>query len=207
MWNDLSDEWKKTFEQTWIAFQNGSIPIGAVITDKYGNVIIEGRNETCEKRIRNSRTAHAEMNCVRNLDIEKYSDLAEYHLYTTMEPCPMCMGTIVMGGIRKLHVAARDKYCGALHYIDSDTYIKNKKMEVYLEAGEMEAVQLVQQGYHELRRCNGEISNVLIEFRKDCPKSIEVALELYGDRYLDKCVQNNVPYYKIYNHICSLLEA
>ena len=48
MWNDLSAEWKKTLEQAWIAFQHGSIPIGAIITDEEGNVLIAGRNETCE---------------------------------------------------------------------------------------------------------------------------------------------------------------
>ena len=207
MWNDLSNEWKNAFEQSWIAFQNGSIPIGAVITNKYGDIIIAGRNETCEKSIPNKRTAHAEMYCIRNLDIEKYSDFNEYHLYTTMEPCPMCMGTIVMGGIRKLHVAAKDKYCGALHYIRYDPYMQSKKMEVCLEEGELEAVQLAQQGYHELKRYNGEISTVLKQFQKDCPKAIEAALKLYQDRYLDKCVEHKVPYCEVFDYICKLLEA
>jgi len=49
MWNDLSEEWKKAFEQSWIAFQNGSIPIGAIITDASGRVLSVGRNETCEE--------------------------------------------------------------------------------------------------------------------------------------------------------------
>ena len=40
MWKDLSTEWQKTFEQAWIAFQHGSIPIGAIITDEAGNVTI-----------------------------------------------------------------------------------------------------------------------------------------------------------------------
>lgn len=207
MWNDLSKEWQKTFEQAWIAFQNGSIPIGAIITDISGNIIIAGRNETCERHFPNKRTAHAEMYCVRNLDIEKHFDLSEYHLYTTMEPCPMCMGTIVMGGIRKLHVAAKDKYCGALHYINYDPFMQSKKMEVHLEEGELEAVQLAQQGYHELRRYNGVMSNVLKQFQKDCPKSIEVALRMYQKRYLDKCVENNVPYCEVYDSICKLLES
>ena len=206
MWNDLSSEWKKTFEQAWRAFQNGSVPIGAIITDGAGNVIISGRNERWEKRYPNKRTAHAEMYCVRNLDIEKYPDLSEYHLYTTMEPCPMCMGTIVMGGMRKVHVAAKDKYCGALHYIDLDPFMRCKKMEVYLEQGELEAVQIAQQGYHELKRYNGEKSNVLKQFETACPKSIEVATRMYQERYLDKCVKNDIPYCEVYDYICGLLK-
>lgn len=205
MWKDLSKQWKETYAQGWLAFCNGSIPIGAIITDTSGNTIIAGRNETFENHYPNRRTAHAEMYCMRNIDIDKYPSLGEYHLYTTMEPCPMCMGTIVMGGIRKVHVAAKDKYCGALHYINYDSWIKSKNMEIYLEEGELEAVQLAQQGYHELRRYNGEVSKVLEQFQLDCSQAIEVAFIMYRERYLDKCVENNTSYCEIYDHICNLL--
>lgn len=207
MWSDLNHEWQKTFEQAWTAFQNGSIPIGCVITDSSGNIIIAGRNETGERRIRNKRTAHAEMYCVRNLDIEKYPDIGQYHLYTTMEPCPMCMGTIAMGGIRKLHVAAKDKYCGALHYVDFDPYMQSKNMEIHLEEGEMQAVQLAQQGYYELKRYQGVRSNVLIQFEKSCPEAVEAAFTMYQESYLDQCVDDNVPYNEIYDYMCTLLKA
>lgn len=204
MWKDLSREWKETYELAWLAFCNGSLPIGAIITDTSGNTVIAGRNETCEDHYPNSRTAHAEMYCMRNIDTKKHPSLREYHLYTTMEPCPMCMGTIVMGGIYKIHVAAKDKYCGALHYINYDPWIKSKNMEVYLEEGELEAVQLAQQGYHELRRSNGEMNRVLEQFQLTCPKAIDVAFIMYQERYLDKCIENNTPYCEIYDHICNL---
>jgi len=205
MWNDLSVEWKKTLEQAWIAFQHGSLPIGAIITDGEGNVIIAGRNETCENHYPNRRTAHAEMACIRNLDIEKYPNFYEYHLYTTMEPCPMCMGTIVMGGIRKIHVAAKDRYCGALHYVKYDPYMQSKRMQIYLEEGELEAVQLVQQGYHEFRREKGKESNVVKEFALDCPEAIALARELYEERYLDRCLEQGTPYCDVYDTICRRL--
>ena len=206
MWKDLPKEWKEAYEQAWLAFRNGSLPIGCVITDAAGNTIIAGRNETCENHYPNRRTAHAEMYCVRNIDAEKYPCLKGYHLYTTMEPCPMCMGTIVMGGIRKIHVAAKDKYCGALHYIDYDPWMKSKNMEVSLEGGELEAVQLVQQGYCELRKFGGEMSAVLRQFQLDSQGAIEAALMLYHERYLDRCVDENMPYREIYDAICGLLD-
>ena len=206
MWKDISWEWQKTLEQGWIAFQNGSLPIGAIITDEAGNILIAGRNETCENHYPNKRTAHAEMYCVRNLDTKKYPATREYHLYTTMEPCPMCMGTIAMGGIRKIHVAAKDRYCGALHYVNYDPFMKNQKMEIYLEEGELEAVQLAQQGYHELRSHQGEMNKVLKQFQADCPEAIEVAQQMLLEGYLDKCVENGVPYCEVYDSICSWLE-
>lgn len=203
MWKDLSYEWQKTFEQAWIAFQHGSIPIGSIITDQSGNILITGRNEIGEKSVPNKRTAHAEMYCVRNFDIEKYPDLGEYHLYTTMEPCPMCMGTIVMGGLRKIHVAAKDRYCGALHYMEFDPYLQSKEIEVFLEEGEMEAVQLAWQGYYELKEHNGVINKVLKQFQEDCPESIKLAQKMYCEGYLDKCVQDQVPCGRVYDSICS----
>lgn len=205
MWKDLSREWKEAYEQAWLAFRHGSIPIGSIITDASGNTIIAGRNETCENHYPNRRTAHAEMYCMRNIDIDKYPSLKEYHLYTTMEPCPMCMGTIVMGGILKVHVAAKDKYCGALHYVNYDPWMKGKNMEIYLEGGELEAVQLTQQSYYELRRFHGGRSTVLEQFQLDCPGAVEAALMLYQERYLDQCVKNNTSYCEIYDHICGLL--
>jgi len=207
MWNSLTKEWQYTFKLAWEAFRNGSIPIGAIIVDAYGNIISTGRNETTEKIKPNKRIAHAEMNCISNLNIEKYPDLGEYHLYTTMEPCPMCMGTIVMSGLRKIHVAAEDKYCGALHYITYDPFMKSKNMQIFLEKGEMEAVQLVQQGYHEIRRYNGAESNVLKQFRKTVPKSIEIAFQLYQGKYLDKCVEDNISYQVVYDYICNLFKS
>lgn len=205
MWCDLSKEWQRAFEEAWDSFKGGSIPIGAIITDQNGNVLMTGRNEIGEGRYPNQRVAHAEASCVRNLDIERYKELSEYHLYTTMEPCPMCMGTIVMGGIRKVHVAAKDGYCGALHYAEDDPYIKAKGMHIYLEEGEMEAVQLTQQIYHGLWNDNGQLNKVTEAFQKDCPKAAEVAIRLYEEKYLHKCVENNMPYSDVYNSLCEML--
>lgn len=205
MWCDLSKEWQMAFEEAWISFKGGSIPIGAIITDEDGNVLMTGRNESGEERYPNHRVAHAEASCVRNLDIEKYPNLSEYHLYTTMEPCPMCMGTIVMGGIRKVHVAAKDRWCGALHYVEDDPYMKAKGMHIYVEEDEMEAVQLTQQTYHGLCNDNGQLNKVTKAFQQDCPKAIELAQKLYEERYLHKCLENNMPYSQVYDRLCEML--
>ena len=205
MWCDLTKEWQRAFEEAWISFKGGSIPIGAIITDQDGNVLMTGRNESGEGRYPNHRVAHAEASCVRNLDIEKYPNLSEYHLYTTMEPCPMCMGTLVMGGIRKVHVAAKDRYCGALHYVEDDPYIKGKGMQIYLEEGEMEAVQLTQQTYHGLCNDNGQLNKVTKAFQQDCPKATLLAQKLYEERYLHKCLENNMPYSQVYDRLCEML--
>lgn len=205
MWKDLSKEWQLTFEQGWIAYQNGNIPIGAIITDQKENVLISGHNKTRENTYPNPRTAHAEHYCMVNLDTTKYRETGDYILYTTMEPCPMCMGTIVMGGIRNIMVAARDSYCGALHYAKTDPFMKRKNLNITVTAGEMEAVQLAQQSYFELKTFKGDYNFVLEQFNSTNPKSVSAAQKMYEESYLDYCVENSIPYGEIYDHICELI--
>ena len=105
MWKDITGPWKVAFHNGWISFINGSIPIGAVIVDETDNIISTGRNRLFENTNLNSKIAHAETECLQNLDINKYPNVKQYTLYTSMEPCPMCMGTIVMSNVRKVKIA------------------------------------------------------------------------------------------------------
>lgn len=205
MWNDLSAPWKSAFLQSWEAFKNGSIPIGAVIVDKNEKVISVGRNQTMEHEVSNRKTSHAETMCIRNLEVSKYPNVTEYTLYTTLEPCPMCMGTLVMGLIRKVKIAGKDSFCGAIYYTQMDTYIKSKNIDIELWQGEMQDVQFAQQCYFYIKSNNG-IPNFLVEgFRKDSPRAVATAEKMYKERYLDRCVDEGVDYGVVYDYIVSLV--
>lgn len=206
MWSDLAKVWQETFLAGWEAFKNGSIPIGAVIVDENMNIISRGRNRTKEGTVPNSRTAHAETECIRSLDIRRYPDVKKYTLYTSMEPCPMCMGTLVMGNLRKVRTAARDSWCGSLHYIQDDPYIASKQIDSVLVAGELQDVQLAEQSYFNLKRTNGGPDHVVEVFRKDSPQAVAAAEIMFKDKYLDKCVQNDVPYNEVYDYIVALVK-
>lgn len=205
MWKDLSKEWQEAFLLGWEAFKNGSIPIGAIIVDESMNVISRGRNRTREDVVPNSSTAHAETECIRGLDRKKYQDVKSYTLYTCMEPCPMCMGTIVMGNIRKVRTAARDSWCGSLHYIEDDPYIASKHIDSVLVGGELQDVQLAMQSYYNLKRADGRIDHVVECFKKDAPKAVEAAVVMYKGQYLEECVKNDVPYGQVYDYIVELV--
>ena len=73
-------------------------------------------------------TEHAEMTAMINLKAKEHPNVKLYTLYTTMEPCPMCFGTMVMMGIRNLRYAARDGFAGATELNDRETHIKGKSM-------------------------------------------------------------------------------
>lgn len=76
-------------------------PFGAVIVDKKGKIISSGSNEVLRN---NDPTAHAEVVAIRSA-CEKLNtyDLSECTLYTTCEPCPMCLSAIIWANIKEVY--------------------------------------------------------------------------------------------------------
>ena len=126
-YEDLDDIWKSIFELEWESLCNKSKAIASVITDENGNLISTGRNKIGEYTIPNPRVCHAETEAVRNLDISIYPNIKQYTLYAALEPCPMCLGTIVMGGIRRIVIGAHDDHGGAIELLDKSRYLSSKK--------------------------------------------------------------------------------
>lgn len=129
-YEDLDDIWKSIFELEWESLCNKSKAIASVITDENGNLISTGRNKICEYTIPNPRVCHAETEAVRNLDISIYPNIKQYTLYAALEPCPMCLGTIVMGGIRRIVIGAHDDHGGAIELLDKSRYLSSKNIEI-----------------------------------------------------------------------------
>lgn len=203
MWNDISKVWQAAFRAGWESFKNGSIPIGAAICDENGEIICTGRNRINEITNGNHRIAHAETDCLLQLDTQKYPNVKSYTLYACMEPCPMCMGTIVMSNFIKLRVAAKDGYCGAVHYCEDDSYIKSKNINVAFEGGDLQLVQLTMQCYFELKNGNSQVTEC---FAATCPCAIAAAKKLYADKLLDTYADNNVDFGEIFDFIVSYAE-
>ena len=203
MFNELSKAWQSAFSAGWESFKNGSVPIGAAICDENGKVICTGRNRVNEITKGNSKIAHAETDCLLKLDTQKYPDLSSYTLYACMEPCPMCMGTIVMSNFRKLRIAAKDGYCGSAHYCDDDRYIRSKNINVIFELGDMQLVQLAMQTYFELKKNSGAANSVIECFAADRPDAVDIAGEMYNGLILDKYAENNADFGEVFDMILS----
>ncbi len=204
MWKDLSESWKTAFEEAWTAFRSGSIPIGAVITDESGNIILKDHNRSNESDTVNRYIAHAEANALRKLDTSKH-DPKKLILYATMEPCPMCFGTAVMANFKHLRYAARDPHCGFVHIKESDPYLRSKALDYAFNNDETEFVQLTIQSYHELKYISmGAGCDVLNEFRSINESAVSVAEKLFEHRELDCLAENEESVGKVYDHIISL---
>lgn len=93
------------------AFKNNEVPIGAVLVHQ-GKVISRGYNRV-EKA--NNATKHAEMVCIEKATKKlKNFRLNNCVLYTTVEPCLMCAGALLLSRVKKIVYAAKDFRHGAL---------------------------------------------------------------------------------------------
>ncbi|MDP2439502.1 MAG: nucleoside deaminase, partial [archaeon] len=79
----------------------GGIPIGAAIIGHDGRVLSTGHNQRIQKR---STVLHGEMDALENTGILPASELRSATLFTTLSPCSMCTGAILLYGIPRVVV-------------------------------------------------------------------------------------------------------
>jgi tRNA(adenine34) deaminase len=98
-------------EEALKAGQIEEVPVGAVLVDASGEVIARAHNETITRR---DPSAHAELLAIRAA-CEKLGNyrLTDMRLYTTIEPCLMCMGAVIHARLGEVVYGARDPKWGA----------------------------------------------------------------------------------------------
>jgi creatinine deaminase len=93
----------------------GGIPIGSVlvINDK---IVGYGHNQRVQK---GSSVLHAEMDCLENAGRLTAADYRNAVLYSTLSPCDMCSGAILLYGIPKVIVGENQTFQGPEEYLRS----------------------------------------------------------------------------------------
>jgi cytosine deaminase len=86
----------------------GGIPIGAVIVH-HGHIIGRGHNRRLQK---GSPVLHGEMDALENAGRQPATVYRESVLYTTLSPCVMCTGAILLYGIPKIVVGENQTFLG-----------------------------------------------------------------------------------------------
>jgi cytosine/creatinine deaminase len=89
-------------------YAEGGIPIGSVIVHN-GKIIGRGHNRRVQK---GSAILHGEMDALENAGRQPAKVYRECVLYTTLSPCPMCSGTILLYGIPKVIIAENQTFMG-----------------------------------------------------------------------------------------------
>jgi len=105
------DFMKEAIEEAKLSLRERGIPIGSVLV-KDGKVIARGHNMRVQK---NDPILHAEIDCLRNAGrIGSYNGTT---IYSTLMPCYLCAGAVVLFGIRKVVVGESENFAGAKEFM------------------------------------------------------------------------------------------
>ncbi len=110
---------RKAIELSIDNIHNGGGPFGAVIV-KDGEVIATGVNRVTDSQ---DPTAHAEVSAIRAACRKlRTHDLQGCQIYSSCEPCPMCLGAIYWAHIDKMYYANTQSDAAAIGFDDSFIY-------------------------------------------------------------------------------------
>jgi cytosine/creatinine deaminase len=110
------DEFMATaIEEARQGLAEGGIPIGSVLVLD-GKIVGRGHNQRVQK---GSPTLHAEMDCLENAGRLKASDYQRAVLYSTLSPCDMCSGTVLLYKIPKVIIGENKTFQGPEDYVRS----------------------------------------------------------------------------------------
>ncbi len=110
-------------EQAFLGANLGNFAVGAVITDKNGRVIQRGHSRVLRPYLRTDM--HAEMHAVGCLE-ERYrfrsqqavnEKLKGSKLFSSLEPCPMCLSRLILSGVSEVYYAADELKGGMVHLV------------------------------------------------------------------------------------------
>jgi tRNA(Arg) A34 adenosine deaminase TadA len=163
----------------------GSIPIGAAITDQHGRVVARGRNRIFEKTapgklLCGHRLAHAEVNALIALEWP-HTDPRTHILYTTTEPCPLCIGAIRVTRLGEVRYAARDSAGGSIALLEATPYMRRGGLRVVGPmAPEFEAIVVALHVEFSLRTDQFTQSPWLLEtWQTSVPTGVALGRELF----------------------------
>jgi putative hydrolase of HD superfamily len=132
-----------------VALRRGDRPIGTVIAHN-GKIIASASNTFATDK---SHIAHSELKAIQACASYLYHHGTECIIYTTVEPCVMCLGAIVMANIRHIVFGMPDRYIGARSVMQHNEHIgqrvhnylggvlEDRCIEVYRRHSEEEAEQ------------------------------------------------------------------
>ena len=95
--------------------EEGGIPIGSVLVHQ-GRIIGRGHNRRVQKA---STTLHGEMDALENAGRQSAQVYRECVIYTTLSPCPMCSGAILLYGIPKVIIGENRTFMGDEEHLKS----------------------------------------------------------------------------------------
>jgi len=133
MWASIEPVWQAAISEAWAAYAAGSHAIGAIVTTPDGTIVASGRNRGRDSaatvgQLHGSRLAHAEVNAI--LALPRDLDPTTVTIWTTTEPCPLCIGAIAISKVRRVRFACRDPYAGSADLVDANRFMRGRAVEI-----------------------------------------------------------------------------
>lgn len=130
-------------------------PFGAVIVDGSNSVVSIGNNQVLNQK---DPTAHAEIVAIRNAckNLNTYN-LSSCTLYTSCEPCPMCLSAIIWANIKKVYFGCTKHDADEIGFRDDVIYqyLKGERNDL-IDLQEMDREECLKT-FEEYKKRNGTI--------------------------------------------------
>lgn len=96
----------------------GNYGVGAVLVDPDGEIVQRGQNRAFRPRFRSD--LHAEMVLMNAFEDARpgLENMRGYTMVTSIEPCPMCLGRLLIAGVEVVKFVAHDDWGGMVSYMD-----------------------------------------------------------------------------------------
>ena len=104
----MDDFMQAAIDEARLGLQEGGIPIGSVLVYQ-GRIIGRGHNRRVQQ---GSAILHGEMDALENAGRQPAHVYRESVLYTTLSPCPMCTGAILLYGIPRVVIGENQTFMG-----------------------------------------------------------------------------------------------
>jgi tRNA(adenine34) deaminase len=210
-WKNLEAPWRICFGLAWEAYCDGTRPIGSVIFNRQGRLISSARNRIGNTadvtgQISGGPLAHAEVNAILQIDFDRV-DKYDCILFTTLEPCPLCVGAITMAGIKTVQYGARDPWAGATDLWEASDYMRWKAVEVFGPHPALEPMlHLLSIETH--HRVNHVRSKELIErYAQDFPRQSAWGEEIHRSGLLARLCREGAAVEEVYQALLAYIGA
>lgn len=110
---NMTEFMKAAINEAKKGLAEGGIPIGSVLVID-GKIVGRGHNQRMQK---GSVVLHAEMDCLENAGRLKAKDYRKSVLFSTLSPCDMCSGAVLLYGIPKVIVGENITFQGPEEYL------------------------------------------------------------------------------------------
>lgn len=136
---------QEAINEAILGAQAGGIPIGSVLVID-GKIVGRGHNQRVQK---SNPILHGEMDCLQNAGRISAKDYARATIYSTLSPCAMCTGAIMLYKIPRVVIAENQTFKGC------EDYMRSEGVEV-INLDLSEAKQLMNDFIHKHPECWNE---------------------------------------------------